>query len=193
MWAVRGGGTGGADELYGVAVDAAGAVVAAGTFQSTTATFGDVALTLAGSSDTVLWKLNKEGTTLWAVRGGGTNGAAALKDVTVDGVGAVVAAGYFSATTATFGDETLNKASAGNDGSSDALLWKLSDEGTTLWVERAGGTSYDQLNGVALDGANGVVGAGWTTSSTAYFGDTELTNAGQTDAVVWKVSHRTMF
>jgi len=34
-------------------------------------------------------------------------------------------------------------------------LWKLSDEGTTLWVERAGGTGYDQLNGVALSGAMG--------------------------------------
>ena len=134
LWAVRGGGTGDPDELYGVAVDAAGAVVAAGAFRSTAATFGDVTLTLAGTSDTVLWKLNKEGTTLWAVRGGGANGAATLKDVTVDGVGDIVAAGYFSATTATFGGETLNKNSARNDGSSDALLWKLSDEGTTLWV-----------------------------------------------------------
>jgi len=122
LWAVRGGGTG-FDQLYGVAVDAAGAVVgrcrlaashplwkapvvsargaiqydetlsnfafsfnvsrysvvAAGAFQSTTATFGDVSLTRFGSSDTVLWKLSKEGTTLWAVRGGGTNGYAALK------------------------------------------------------------------------------------------------------------------
>ena len=59
-------------------------------------------------------------------------------------------------------------------------------------MERAGGTSYDQLNGVALDGANGVVGAGSFESATAYFGDTELTNAGQTDAVVWKVSRHTM-
>jgi len=44
-------------------------VVAAGFFSSSPATFGGVALTTAGGYDAVLWKVNAEGTTLWAVRG----------------------------------------------------------------------------------------------------------------------------
>ena len=34
-------------------------------------TFGDVVLSAAGSGDAVVWKLNQQGTTLWAERGGG--------------------------------------------------------------------------------------------------------------------------
>ena len=78
--------------MYAVAVDGTGAVVAAGDFVSSTATFGGVALTSAGGADALLWKINAEGTTLWAVRGGGTS-SDQLHGVAVDGSGAVVAAG----------------------------------------------------------------------------------------------------
>ena len=61
----------GHDVLSGVAVDGAGAVVVAGAFRSSTATFGGVELTSAGSYAAVLWKLNADGTTPWAVRGTG--------------------------------------------------------------------------------------------------------------------------
>ena len=56
---------------YAVSVDGDGAVVAAGEFVSPTATFGGVALTSASGADALLWKMNAQGTTMWAVRGGG--------------------------------------------------------------------------------------------------------------------------
>jgi hypothetical protein len=180
LWAVSGGGTN-TDEMHSVVVDDAGAVVAAGYFYSSTATFGHVALARAGSYDAVLWKLNAEGTTLWAVRGGGT-GSDRLYGVAVDGTGAVVAAGYFSSSPATFGGVSLT-----NDGSNDAVLWKHNAEGTTLWAVRGGGTSDDYLRGVAVDSVGAVVAAGYVDSSSAMFGGVNLTNA-EHNAILWKLS-----
>jgi len=54
--------------------------LAAGNFDSSPATFGGVTLTTAGSAlssdenvNAVLWKVNGDGTTVWAVRGGGSS------------------------------------------------------------------------------------------------------------------------
>jgi len=56
--------------------------------------------------------------TLWAVRSDGT-----LNGVAVDGANAVVAAGGFSSSSATFGGVALNNV---NTGFSDAVVWKVS-------------------------------------------------------------------
>jgi len=48
----------GDDYLNGVAVDGAGAVVAAGHFNGSPATFGGVAVTSAGMEDAVVWKVS---------------------------------------------------------------------------------------------------------------------------------------
>ena len=181
LWAVRGGSTS-SDYIYGVAVDGAGAVVAAGHVLSSLATFGEVALTTAVAVGAVLWKLNAEGTTLWAVCGGGSS-IDSLNGVAVDGVGAVVAAGVFKSSPATFGGVALTPA-----GSSDAFVWKVSAEGTTLWAVRGGGLSSDYLNGVAVDATNAVVAAGHSLSAQATFGGVTMTTAGSSDAVLWKLS-----
>ena len=182
MWAVRGGGTSN-DYLYGVAVYNSNAVVATGSFYSSATTFGGVSLTNAGRYDAVVWMLSGEGTTLWAVRGGGTS-SDYMRAVAVDGAGAVLAAGYFQSSPASFGGVVLN-----NAGSDDAVLWKLNGEGTTLWAVRGGGTSSDYLYGVAVDGAGSVVAVGYYYGSTSTFGDVALTNTrSDNDAVLWKVN-----
>ena len=204
LWAVRGGGTS-YSYMKAVAVDGAGAVVAAGYISSSTATFGGVVLTTAGSYDAILWKLNAQGTTLWAVRGGGTS-TDELWGVAVDGAGAVVAAGYIKSSQATFGGVTLTNAQ------NNAILWKVSAEGTTLWAERGGGggtagaspsgrrltghgsVRFDVMRSVAFDNANSVVAAGSLSNPRATFGAEVLTKAGtgtgstNDDAVLWKVS-----
>jgi hypothetical protein len=188
LWAVSGGGT--IDEsLSAVAVDGAGAVVAAGRFQSNygdaaaTSTFGGVEFPVpVGSDISVLWKLSALGTTLWAVSAGGESYSVRLSGVAVDGENAVVGAGYFSGSLAMFGDVALT-ATGG-----PAIVWKVSAEGTTLWAVRGGGTSIDSLKGVAVDGAGGVVAAGYVSSFSATFGAVVLTGAGDLDAVVWKAS-----
>ena len=105
---MRGGGTGD-DYLHGVAVDAAGAVVAAGYSYDFPVTFGGVVLISTDTIyDAILWKVSAEGTTLWAVRGGGGYGDT-VKGVAVDGAGAVVAAGSFASSPATFGGVVLTR------------------------------------------------------------------------------------
>ena len=42
----------------------------------------------------------------------------------------------------------------------NAVVWKLSGEGTTLWAVRGGGEGPAHLTGVAVDGAGAVVAAG---------------------------------
>jgi len=207
LWAIRAGGTSN-DELYGVAVDSAGASVAAGSFSSSPAMFEGVNLTNVGSYDAVVWKvfntmqppsppplpspppsppsppppLSESLVTSFAVNGGGT-GYEYMQAVAIDGTGGVVAAGYFSSSGATFGGVTLT-----NAGSDDAVLWKMNAEGTTLWAVRGGGTSSDQLYGVAVDGAGGVVAAGYFSSSTATFEGVALSSSGSNDAVLWKLN-----
>jgi len=44
-----------------------------------------------------------------------------------------------------------------NVGRADAVLWKTSASGTTLWAVSGGGTENDGLYGVAVDGSGDVV------------------------------------
>ena len=64
----------------------------------------------------------------------------------------------------------------------------MSGEGTALWAVRGGGTGDDQLHGVAVDLSGGIIGAGYSRSSTATYGDAVLVTTGYYDAVMWKVS-----
>ena len=68
----------------------------------------------------------------------------------------------------------------------------MSGEGTALWAVRGGGTGADQLYGVAVDSAGGVIGVGYSRSyrpiTTATYGDAVLVEIGDDDAVMWKVS-----
>jgi len=108
--------------------------------------------------------------------------------VAVAGAGAMVAAVNFYSSLATFGGEVLTN--SGSYDTHDAVLWKVSAEGTTLWAMRGGGTGDDLLQAVAADGAGSVVAAGYFASSPATFGDTALNNARSSDAMVlWKVSN----
>jgi len=148
-FAVSGGGTD-KDELYGVAVDGAGAVVAAGFFKSSTSTFGGVELSNAGSADAVVWKMSADGTTLWAVRGGGSNGDYA-KAIAADASNAVIVSGHFKNSASTFGDVVLTPVD-----NYDVVVWKMSADGTTLWAVGRGLHSFTfQLNGGAFCGIKG--------------------------------------
>ena len=67
-------------------------------------------------------QVSGEGTTLWAVRGGGV-GSDDLYGVAVDGTGSIIGAGYYAAgagSSATFGDAVLVSA-----GGFDAVMWKV--------------------------------------------------------------------
>ena len=145
VWARRAGGPSG-DLGYGVAVDAAGNVVVAGSFRETVdfdPGSAVVNLTSAGLDDAFVWKLDVTGQHVWARRAGGADLDVAT-GITVDSLGSVVTTGYFRAT-ADFdpGAGTFNLTSAG---STDGFVWQFK-------AAAVAGTVWHDANGDGLQSA----------------------------------------
>jgi hypothetical protein len=174
----------------GALASVGGHFTAAGHFYDT-AVFGGVSVTSPGDSGGVVWRVSGEGTTLWAVSGGGPgkdnlHAAAAVSRVVypIDPGAScascdVVVGGSFTER-ATFGGVSL----LGRGTVIDAVLWRISSLGTTQWAVHGGGTSFDRVYAVAHDGGGGVIAAGYFTN-TATFGDVVLRGAGDRDALLW--------
>ncbi len=110
-------------------------------------------------------------------------GAGAGKSTAVDAAGNTYVTGSFIGT-ATFGAITLTSA-----GSFDIFVAKRNPAGVWQWATRAGGSSDDSGNGVAVDGSGNVVVTGEFNSPTISFGATTLTNAtGSGDLFVAKLT-----
>jgi hypothetical protein len=146
-------------------------------------------LATKGGGDALLWRLNGEGTTVWAAHGGGSS-SDYLNGVCVDYAGHVIAGGSYYGSAATFGGVTLPVASG-----SDAVLWKLQADGTTLWALRGGGQYNDEIRSVAVDHAGAVVAAGnvqiFGTGATMTFGHVTFSRSsasGATKPFLWKVN-----
>ena len=138
-----GGGTG-ADLANGIAVEGSN-VYAAGDVASAGGTFGNRVVSSRGGYDCALWKLNSQGTTAWAVTGGGT-AAEECRDVAVDSYSSssthtVIATGFSASSAATFGNVVLHNSGSGKN----SFLWKLNPQGTTLWAVVAGAAG-DQVH-----------------------------------------------
>ena len=115
---------------------------------------------------------------LWARRAGGPDSNAGYS-VAIDPAGNVYVAGAFFATN-DFGPVKLTSA-----GLSDIFVAKYDPDGNFLWARRAGGTSYDEARGIAIDGAGNVYITGLF-QLTAAFGSTNLASAGQSDVFLAK-------
>lgn len=176
-WAQSFGGTGG-EFANGVAVSG-NSVYVTGLFSSATVSFGATTLTSAGSADAFVAKLTDAGTSshfVWARRAGGSGYDLGV-GLAVNGSNVYVA-GSFSGTVADFGSINLANSSAASN-ADDVFVAKLVDNGPTasfVWVQQAGGASYDQVTKMTVSGASVYV-AGRFYSPTATFGNVTLTNA----------------
>jgi hypothetical protein len=150
-----------------VATDASGNVFLLGTFSnSITLGEGTAAAVTFNHAGTAMFlaKYSSSGVLQWARTTTGlasTTGAA----VAVDGAGNAYVTGYFDATgSATFA--TVNLTSVGN---TDVFLVKYAPAGGVWWAVKAGGTSWDYADDVAVSTAGNptIVGA---FSNTATFG-----------------------
>jgi hypothetical protein len=72
-------------------------------------------------------------------------------------------------------------------GGIDIFVAKYSSTGTYLWSKQIGGTGYDYVNGVAVDGASNVIIAG-KFQGAVNFGGGGLTSAGGDDIFLAKYS-----
>ncbi|MBX3139948.1 MAG: SBBP repeat-containing protein [Trueperaceae bacterium] len=140
-------GTSANEGAYGVAADAAGNVLVAGT------TDGALAGANAGGEDAFVRKYGPDGGVLWT-RQFGTADADAARAVTLDAAGNVLVAGY------TFGSLTDD---AG--GLVDAFVRKYDPNGDIVWTRQFGGVDRYYANGVAADAAGNVIVVGYTEPS----------------------------
>jgi hypothetical protein len=164
-----------------------------GEFGSPTINLGGTTLTNAGtnSTDAFIAKLADTGNTAsftWAQRAGGSSRDYASA-VAVSGTDVYVAGSFYSRM-AGIGSFTLTNASS-TISTSDIFITKLADVGSTsnfTWVQRAGGSLYDEPAVIAINGSNVYV-TGRFNSQAIDFGGTTLTNASTSfDAFVAKLT-----
>jgi hypothetical protein len=172
-------------EVRATAVDAAGNVYVAGAFTNTVR-LGSITLTSLGNRDIFVAKFNPASNQfVWAQRAGGA-GADFANALAVSGT-SVYVAGIFNGATADFGATTLTRA-----GDFDVVVAKLTDAGSFVWAQRAGGTGADRAEALAVSGTSVYV-AGSFNGATADFGATTLTNTNSntntyTDVFVAKLT-----
>jgi len=179
-WAVKAGGS--TSEYYsgrGIAVDSSGNAYVTGDFQGT-ATFGSTSLTSSGGGDIFVAKLSSSGSWTWAVKAGGSSPDLGY-GIAIDSSGNAYVTGYFQGT-ATFGSTSLI-----SSGINDIFIAKLSSSGSWQWTVKAGGSSYDTGNGIAVDSSGNAYATG-VFKETVTFGSTSLTSSGDYDIFVAKLS-----
>ena len=114
----------------------------------------------------------------WALKGGGTSFDEG-RSIAVDGSGNTYVTGAFQGT-ASFGGTTLT-----SSGREDIFVAKYDASGSVLWAKKAGGSSFDAGQGIALDGSGNAYVTGWF-SGTSDFGNTTLFSSGKWDVFVAK-------
>ncbi|MBF9141285.1 T9SS type A sorting domain-containing protein [Hymenobacter properus] len=174
--------------INSLAVDAAGTVAVTGVLIET-ATFGNLALTSAGSYDVFVAKLNTAGQWTQAVRAGGAANDIPYS-VIFDTAGNAIVTGLFGpyggfspTLSADFGSNTVTSA-----GQYDAFVATLSPSGQWLQAVRGGGGGSDIAGPTVVDAAGNITVAGSCTGPATFGPHTLNTNSGYGMAYVARLS-----
>ncbi len=153
----------GSDEGHGIAVDASGSAYVAGKTNSPPASFPETVgprLTLSGSSDAFVAKLNPAGTALVYCGYIGGDQVDSASRIAVDAAGNAYVIGTTFSAAATFPVVGTLGSTYGGDG--DAFVAKVAADGQSLvYCGYIGGDHYDEGYGIAADGSGSayIVGA----------------------------------
>lgn len=170
LWSQRFGSTGN-DMGTAVAADSLGNIYVGGTFEGTV-DFGTGPLTSSGLRDIFVVKYNSSTAGVVWARKYGSTGDDMLSGIALDSAGDVAIAGKFQGSVS-FGGATLTSA-----GADDAFVAKITGASAAhSWSRRFGAASGDLATGVAVDGSNNVVLAGYFAGSVD-FGGGLLTSFG---------------
>jgi hypothetical protein len=189
VWATYLGGSG-IDSGHGIILDSLGDIYVAGGTNSTDfpVTPGAFDVTLDGTSDTFIAKLNSTGSDLvWATFLGGSSSGEGVAGIALNVAGDVIVAGVtpsadFPVTPGAF-DTTL-------DGMADGYLARLNPNGTgLLYATFIGGSGYDHISGIVLDSSGYVYLTGYTDSTDFPItpGAFDMTYNGWGDAFIAKI------
>lgn len=108
------------------------------------------------------------------------SGAGSVKDdecrsTCVDPFGNVIVAGWFKSPLINFGSNTLTNTDASGN-TNDIFLVKYSSGGNVIWAKSAGGTSFDEANGVCTDVSGNIFITGNFYSPVLTAGTQSITN-----------------
>ena len=127
-----------------------------------------------GYADVWLMQTDLNGNTVWKKCFGGTHHDTAFAVVQTPDKGFVIVGSSQSSN----GDLT------GNNGSSDAWIFKIDSVGNLIWQKNFGGSGFDAFRSIAINGDGNFIVTGFTKSITA----TSNGNKGKADVWVAKIS-----
>ena len=162
----------------GVAVDGAGDIFLAGSFQGTIQ-FGDTTLISAGGSDIFLAKLDGAGNALWSKQFGDATDGQSAHAIAVDTSGNVVIAGSFD------GNVKLGATTFVSSGLGDAYVAKFDPSGNHLWSKHLSGPYFEIASAIAIDPQTGDVVVTGSFDGTISFGNGTLSSTGMADRDVF--------
>jgi hypothetical protein len=176
------------DQAVGIAVDGSGsAYVTGATFSSLLPTTeGALDTSSNGNNDAFVTKLGASGALSYSTYLGGAGHDRGLA-IAVDGSGSAYVTGSTSSSNFPTPPGALDTSSNGND---DAFVTKLGASGSALsYSTYLGGASYDQAQGIAVDGSGSAYVTGYTSSSNFPTppGALDTSSNGNDDAFVTKL------
>ncbi|UCG51024.1 MAG: T9SS type A sorting domain-containing protein [Candidatus Latescibacterota bacterium] len=176
-WSQRFGDT---DIQYGLAVttDSSGNVIVTGRFGGTVDFGGGPLSSNPPGSDIFIAKFSPNGAHLWSQSFGDTNNQW-TRSVAADGAGNVIVTGGFGGTV-NFGGGPLS-----SGGSSDIFVAKFGSNGTHIWSQSFGDSSWQEARSVAVDGTGNVIITGGF-GGTVNFGGGPLSSGGASDVFAAK-------
>jgi hypothetical protein len=161
-------------------IDASGNVFITGYFSNTVA-FGLLpSITAVGQQDIFIAKYDNNGNAQWVQKGGST-GFDVGNSVTTDASGNVFISGYFT-NTATFG--TLP--SITSVGLYDVFIAKYDNNGIIKWVQKGGGTAYDEAYSIVVDALGNTYITGYFANTITFSSLPPITAVGQLDIFIAK-------
>ncbi|MEM6559853.1 MAG: SBBP repeat-containing protein [Myxococcota bacterium] len=169
------------DEIDGLAIDGELNVYLSGKFEQTLQ-IADTVLESAGAADIMVAKYNRDGLIVW-IRQFGSTGEDNIFDVATDANGNIYLSGSFSGTVE-FGTFTL---STTGDDDQDALLMKLSPDGSVLWARQAGSANSDGGSEISVSLLGPIV-AGVQSNGALSIGSFDFERQGQSDSYLVSLS-----
>ena len=173
------GGGSGTDIGEAMVTDASGNIYVTGTYQNT-ASFGNIQKSSQGYNDIFLAKYNSSGQVQWVQSAGGT-GDDYVQDIDIDASGNVYITGYYE-NTATFGSSSIGVAGS----STNIFVAKYNSDGSSLWVQSAGGIQSDYGMGIAVDANANVYITGYYAGSATFGGFNRNSVSGSHDIYIVK-------
>jgi hypothetical protein len=184
LWAKRAYGTG-TENGTGIAVDASGNVYITGYFNSSTLSFASgISLSRnSTSNDGFVAKLNSSGTWLWARKAGGAGNDQGMA-IALDASGNAYVGGIYTGTAYLYNlTMNINITPVTSPGYTDLFVAQINPSGVWQWAASAGGSSPDNVGGIAVASDGSVYLTGSYNSSVAYFGNYYLANGYSTSDV----------